>query len=191
MNPPSISPSAGRVVWYHPSVHEGISKPPNGALAALVTCVWSDRCVNLAIFDANGHHHARTSVTLVQPGDARPVNGGFCEWMPYQVGQAVALRDQQPAKLQPREPLREVHQAFATPVDVSQTNIAAPPGAAFDPVVRLHPGFTAAGGGDFAGAGASGTWAAADAPRCAAVSDSVGGADTCSAPADSGSSSTD
>lgn len=38
--------------------------------------------------------HARTSVQLLQEGDARPVDahgndvGGFCEWMPYQVGKA-------------------------------------------------------------------------------------------------------
>lgn len=29
-----------------------------------------------------------TSVLLLQEGNERPSGGGFCEWMPYQIGQA-------------------------------------------------------------------------------------------------------
>ena len=54
-----------------------------------MTHVWDDRCVNLTVFDSNGISHPRTSVSLAQDGD--PVNrgGGYCEWMPYQKGQAA------------------------------------------------------------------------------------------------------
>lgn len=58
------------------------------AFAALVTYVHSDTMVNLAVFDANGVPFAETSVTLVQ--DNQPVPAGrYCEWMPYQKGQAA------------------------------------------------------------------------------------------------------
>jgi hypothetical protein len=45
--------------------------------------------VNLAVFDSNGVSHSRTSVQLVQAGEDKPEHGYFCEWMPYQVGQAA------------------------------------------------------------------------------------------------------
>ncbi|MNQ58873.1 hypothetical protein D3C85_730920 [compost metagenome] len=89
-----IKPSIGRRVWYHPD--------PNGAqsgftvhsheqpLDAGVVYVWSDRMVNLDVTDHAGNHHAFTSVSLVQPGDPKPVIGAWCEWMPYQIKQARA-----------------------------------------------------------------------------------------------------
>lgn len=86
----TIPPTPGRVVWYYPySTSDGSIVPADNGqpLAAIVARVWSDTCVNLAIFDASGNHHSRTSVLLVQPGNPRP-DHGFCEWMPYQIGQA-------------------------------------------------------------------------------------------------------
>lgn len=82
-----IKPSVGRVVWYYP-VGASRSEQP---LAAIVAHVWSDTCVNLAIFDANGRPMEKppTSVLLVQPENEVPGNGGYCEWMPYQIGQAA------------------------------------------------------------------------------------------------------
>ncbi len=81
-----IKPTVGRVVWFYPKGGES-SQP----LAALVAHVWSDTCVNLAIFDANGKPmmDPPTSVLLVQDGNERPSGGPFCEWMPYQKGQAA------------------------------------------------------------------------------------------------------
>lgn len=90
-----IHPTNGRVVWYTPSSHGEIdsamewhdkSKP----LAAMVVHVWSSRMVNLVVFDSNGTSFGRTSVDLVQEGDTKPASGRFCEWMPYQIGQAKA-----------------------------------------------------------------------------------------------------
>ena len=45
--------------------------------------------MNLSVIDANGVPHSRTSVELIQ--DACPAPGGasYCEWMPYQKGQAA------------------------------------------------------------------------------------------------------
>jgi hypothetical protein len=83
-----IKPTVGRVVWFYPA---GRSKAHGDQpLAAIVACVWSDTCVNLAIFDANGvpHPFPPTSVLLLQDGNPVPSGGNYCTWMPYQIGQA-------------------------------------------------------------------------------------------------------
>ena len=82
-----IVPTVGRVVWYC----DPRSPVP---LAAIVTYVWSDRLVNLAVFNENGHNFGVTSVTLVQPEDDKP-EGRYCKWMPFQVGQSQAVKDAQ------------------------------------------------------------------------------------------------
>lgn len=85
-----IKPTIGRIVWYWPTAAERECRPTiyNQPLPAMVCGVWSDTCVNLSISDANGNHFGKTSVTLVQEGDARNTAGGYCEWMPYQLAQA-------------------------------------------------------------------------------------------------------
>ena len=77
-----IKPTIGRVVWFH---HGKDGQQP---LAALVAYVHSDTMVNLAVFDPNGVPFNKTSVTLVQEGAPIPA-GMYCEWMPYQKGQAA------------------------------------------------------------------------------------------------------
>lgn len=81
-----IKPTVGRVVWFYPKNHQPNDQP----LAAIVAHVWSDTCVNLAIFDANGcpMSDPPTSVLLVQEGNEIPTGGHYCAWMPYQTGQA-------------------------------------------------------------------------------------------------------
>jgi len=82
-----IKPSIGRVVWFTES--QAARKANNGQpFAAIVTYVHSDSLVNLAVFDANGGCIPKTSVFLHQPEDDTPQNY-YCEWMPYQVGQAA------------------------------------------------------------------------------------------------------
>ena len=84
-----IKPTIGRVVWYAPAVSERFQGDDGSQRwAALVTNVWSDTCVNLAVFDPNGVASNRTSVLLVQEGSPTP-GASFCEWMPYQKGQAA------------------------------------------------------------------------------------------------------
>lgn len=82
-----ISPTVGRVVWFY----DEKAASSGDCQAAIVTHVRSDTCVNLAIFDHNGNSvvNPPTSVRLLQDGEERPTECCYCEWMPYQKGQAA------------------------------------------------------------------------------------------------------
>jgi hypothetical protein len=84
-----IKPTIGRVVWFHPDADQRIKGEPNDQVcAALVTYVWGDHRVNLTVMTPNGAPYGVTNVTLVQEDDeAHPIER-YCEWMPYQIGQA-------------------------------------------------------------------------------------------------------
>lgn len=84
-----IVPTVGRVVWYYPGKVEPGVLAGEGPLAAIVAHVWSDRMVNLTVFDGNGIPHALTSVDLAQAGDPVSGDGRYATWMPYQLGQAA------------------------------------------------------------------------------------------------------
>lgn len=88
----TIKPTVGRVVLFHPDQNvsgEGFAHHPDDQpYAAMVSRVWNDGMVNLVVFDAIGVSHSRTSVRLVQDGEAVPTSGNYCEWMPYQKVQA-------------------------------------------------------------------------------------------------------
>ena len=88
-----IVPTVGRVVWFTPStvhrVPDFLTIDPKQPSAAMVSYVWNDRLVNLTVSDHYGKSFNMTSVQLVQAGDLKPEHGYFCEWMPYQVGQAA------------------------------------------------------------------------------------------------------
>lgn len=92
-----IHPTIGRRVWYWPyknAAQGGFAYfDSNQPLDAGICYVWGDRTVNLTVADQNGVMHSRTSVQLLQDDDPRPEHGGFCEWMPYQQGQAKAHAD--------------------------------------------------------------------------------------------------
>ena len=81
-----IKPTIGRIVWFWPYA-ENAPNESSQPHAAIVTYVWDDRIINLAVFTPNGEPYSQTSVQLLQEGDERPFNR-FAEWMPYQVGQA-------------------------------------------------------------------------------------------------------
>lgn len=86
-----IKPTVGRVVLFRPSsnsVEPGFSFYGQQPCAAVVAYVHSDTMVNLTVFDHVGNPHSRTSVPLVQDDDEYP-QGSYCEWMPYQKGQAA------------------------------------------------------------------------------------------------------
>jgi len=86
-----ITPTVGRVVWYHPASNDftpGFIHPVDGQpLAAIVARVVDDGCVNLTVFDAAGVPWSRQYVPLIQEGEDVPADG-YAEWMPYQKGQA-------------------------------------------------------------------------------------------------------
>lgn len=87
MNQPTIPPTPGRIVHYHPAPGEFV-QIGDAPLAAMVVGVLTNDCVNLTVFDANGEPHGLTSVFLHQ-GTAPKPDGCYAEWMPYQLGQAA------------------------------------------------------------------------------------------------------
>ena len=87
-----ISPTVGRVVWYHPASGDlGIAVIDRAQpCAAIVAFVWHDRMVNLTVSDHYGLALCRSSIVLLQDGDIPPPAGmSYCEWMPFQKGQAA------------------------------------------------------------------------------------------------------
>ena len=87
-----IKPTIGRIVWFHPAPADPIvGNDGTQPFAAIITRVWSGVCVNLAIFDANGTPTNRTSVSLLQDAEAGTADRMYCEWMPYQKGQAAKV----------------------------------------------------------------------------------------------------
>lgn len=95
--PDIIKPTVGRVVLFHPNDAVLSARFFSNRLAPLqphsaqVAYVWDDRLVNLAVIDHNGKPcEGFTNVVLRQPHDNPPAPGTpYCEWMPFQVGQAL------------------------------------------------------------------------------------------------------
>lgn len=84
-----ITPSIGRVVWFTPYTSTDSRHDKRQPLPALISYVWNDRLVNLAVFDQNGNSiGGATSVILLQDNDPKPEMGYFASWMPYQIQQA-------------------------------------------------------------------------------------------------------
>ena len=94
-----ISPSVGRKVWYWPSASDKTGPVPmvqqtGQPLDATVIAVHGDRMVNVLVVDVMGRQFPVLSCALQQPGDPIHVSesgqviGRYCEWMPFQVGQA-------------------------------------------------------------------------------------------------------
>lgn len=101
-----IKPTVGRKVYYRPSQHDlkgpvpmmisGSLESGNSApLDATVIAVWGDRMINVLVTDITGRQFPVLSVDLLQPGEEPKTDangkviGRYCEWMPYQVGQAA------------------------------------------------------------------------------------------------------
>lgn len=80
-----IEPTVGRIVLFFVNDQH----PDHGfPLRADICFVHDDGTVNLSINDARGHHFSRCNVQLVQDGES-PNSAEWCEWMPYQKGQAA------------------------------------------------------------------------------------------------------
>jgi hypothetical protein len=89
-----INPTVGRKVWYRPSANDkNMAFVAGEPLDATIVAVHNDNCVNLVIFDYNGVQHTRCSAYLAQEGTPVPAWApAYAEWMPYQVGQAKAVK---------------------------------------------------------------------------------------------------
>lgn len=96
-----IQPTNGRIVWFHPDkLFHGTQIDKATPLAAMICHVHSDRLVNLDVVDSNGAHWPVQSVYLRQPEDdwsTEGMTGRYCEWMPYQKGQAK--KDENPLRV--------------------------------------------------------------------------------------------
>lgn len=89
-----ISPTIGRMVWYHPSPVDLATFTQYDAAQpfhAMVVFVWDDRMVNLVVFDHCGQSVTRSSVKLLQDNDTSDGESPCAEWMPYQKGQAAKV----------------------------------------------------------------------------------------------------
>lgn len=79
-------PTVGRKIWFwHSAPTSESGEQPEDAT---IVYVHDDRRVNLRVTDMMGNSRGEQNVTLVQEGDPKP-DGNYCEWMPYQKGQAA------------------------------------------------------------------------------------------------------
>jgi hypothetical protein len=93
---PPITPTVGRMVWFWPSEHDLehtvgdiIYNDRKQPLSAQIAYVHNDRLINIAFIDQEGDTYSAQSVRLMQGDEACNVGGSFCEWMPFQKGQAA------------------------------------------------------------------------------------------------------
>ena len=96
-----IIPTVGRKVWFRPNQAAGatlvignkvVQVLTGEALDATILCTWDDGRVNLLVVDHAGVSHPVGGVQLRQAEDDVPPEGDggyYCEWMPYQNGQAA------------------------------------------------------------------------------------------------------
>jgi hypothetical protein len=106
-----IKPAVGRIVWFRPSSDDldddifGIvyndKKQPS---CAQICYVHNDRMVNISFVDQEGDTYSAQNVRLMHGDEAFNPGGSYCEWMPFQKGQA--------ARVEPKTGVGEV--AFLT-----------------------------------------------------------------------------
>ena len=87
-----IEPTVGRILWYWNSPDQA-QDPAYEPMAAMIVHVHSWHKVNLITWDNFGNSTTRENCRLMQEGAVQsfPTLHGFCEWMPYQVGQAAKV----------------------------------------------------------------------------------------------------
>lgn len=83
--PGVIRPTIGRKVWFW---RDGIDRSKVQPEDATVCYVHGDSMVNLRVTEHNGVSRSEVEVSLRQPNDPE-WSGRFCEWMPFQKGQAA------------------------------------------------------------------------------------------------------
>lgn len=77
-----IEPTVGRIVWFR-------MRAGDSPMAAIIVHVHYERRVNLTVFGPLGLAVPKTDVQLLQDSDQAPAHGTYCEWMPWQKGQAA------------------------------------------------------------------------------------------------------
>lgn len=86
-----IKPTPGRTVLFVlTSTMPHFAGNAGQRFPALLCQVNDDRNINVCVFDAIGRPFGMENLHLRQPEDASEPGGNHCEWMPYQIGQAVA-----------------------------------------------------------------------------------------------------
>ena len=87
----TIQPTVGRKVHYRTgnNDHEMHKLNTDDPLDATIVGVWEDGLINVVVFDCNGKMYTRNGIRLRQEGQTIS-NQPYCEWMPFQVGQAKA-----------------------------------------------------------------------------------------------------
>lgn len=88
-----MKPTVGRIVWYRAKLLENSHPKESPEQAAMIVKAHGERMVNLVVFGHDGAVVPMTSVTLVQEYDEAPFDHGYCEWMPYQKGQAAKTEE--------------------------------------------------------------------------------------------------
>ena len=84
-----IKPTIGRVVWFRDRHMHDVQ--PN---CAFIAFVHSDHKVNLTVCRPSGETYGVQDVLLFCGDGARPpATIAFCEWMPYQKGQAARTEE--------------------------------------------------------------------------------------------------
>lgn len=110
-----IVPTVGRVVWYWP---RGERQPDQQPWLAHICYVNGDGTVNLLTADRWGVPHPKVNVRLVQDGETPPSPEHYCEFMPFQKGQA-ARTEAAEAKIAAQQKPRELSQEAAVPAGQS------------------------------------------------------------------------
>jgi len=148
-----IEPTPGRVVWFRPHEddHTFTGGHGNEPLAALIAKVHSNRLINVAAFDENGHNRGVENVTLLQDDDPKPEKGLFACWMPYQTGQAAKTEAAEKAAAVPAPPsapapAEEPAPAAPAPQTAPSAAAAAPAPAAAQDAAAPAPATPPAGG---------------------------------------------
>lgn len=81
-----IEPTVGRVLWYYPQFHrDEMGREP---LSASIAAVNNNGTVNIGFLSQLGVHHNALEVPIWDGQGPRPIYA-YCEWMPYQKGQAA------------------------------------------------------------------------------------------------------
>lgn len=82
-----IEPTVGRIVWFYES------SAPSSPRAGIVAKVWNSWMVNLAVIEEDGKLTPKIFVDLLQDREGPQGKFCWCEWMPYQKGQAAKTEE--------------------------------------------------------------------------------------------------